>query len=125
MYRNLLLVGVGSFIGGISRYLFQTFVQTRHPSPFPLGTLLVNISGCFIIGFVYGLAEKGNLLTPEARLFLATGVCGGYTTFSSFAFENIALMRDAEWFYFSLYLALSIIFGLTAAYLGSFLVRSF
>ncbi len=123
MYRNLLLVGAGSFIGGVSRYLVQTFIQGRFPSSFPLGTLLVNISGCFIIGAVYGLAAKGNLLTPDIRLFLATGICGGYTTFSSFAFEEVSLLSGGEWLYFSLYLSLSILLGLGAAYLGSFLIR--
>src|SRR5579875_2374908 len=100
MYRNLLIVGMGSFIGGALRYLLQTLIQRYYPAPIPLGTLWVNVSGCFLIGVIYGLSLKGGLLSPEMRLFLAVGVCGGYTTFSSFAYENVSLLMDAEWFYF-------------------------
>ncbi|HVB03127.1 MAG TPA: fluoride efflux transporter CrcB [Chitinophagaceae bacterium] len=124
MYRNILLVGIGSFFGGACRYLVQTFIQKHFMSSFPLGTLLVNVSGCLLIGCIYGLADRGNLLSPDIRIFLATGICGGYTTFSTFAFENISLMKDGEWMYTGLYLSASIIFGLAATYLGSFLIKS-
>lgn len=124
MYRNLLLVGLGSCIGGISRYLLQSFIQRHYFSSFPLGTLLVNITGCFAIGLVYGLANKGNLLSPDTRLFLATGLCGGYTTFSSFAFENMFLINGREWMYFSIYLSASVLIGLGATYLGAFLIKA-
>ncbi|MBX5439791.1 MAG: CrcB family protein, partial [Thermoflavifilum sp.] len=65
------------------------------------------------------------ILSPEMRLFLATGVCGGYTTFSSFAYENVSLLMDAEWFYFGLYTFLSFFLGMFAAYLGAYLVKIF
>src|SRR5437773_2869667 len=99
MYRSLLLIGAGSFAGGIFRYLLQQFVQKNYPSSIPLGTLSVNIVGCFIIGVIYGIASKGNLLSSEMRLLLATGFCGGFTSFSSFAFENVRLVIDGEFFY--------------------------
>ena len=125
MYRNLLFIGIGSFIGGVLRYLFQTLIQRYYPAPIPLGTLWVNVSGCFLIGIIYGLSEKGGMLSPEMRLFLATGVCGGYTTFSSFAYENASLLMDAEWFYFGLYTSLSFFLGIFAAFLGAYLVKIF
>ena len=83
MTRSLILVGVGSCVGGIARYLSQLFIQKHYPSSFPFGTLSVNITGCFIIGIIYALADKGNLMSPATRLLLATGFCGGFTTFSS------------------------------------------
>ena len=123
MARSLLLIGVGSCIGGISRYIVQEFVQKHYPSSIPLGTLSVNIIGCFIIGVVYALASKGNILSPELRLFLAPGLCGGFTTFSSFAYENISLMQDGEFFYTSQYVLLSILFGFASVYLGILFIK--
>ncbi len=123
MTRSLILVGVGSCVGGIARYLSQLFIQKHYPSSFPFGTLSVNITGCFIIGIIYALADKGNLMSPATRLLLATGFCGGFTTFSSFAYENISLMRDGEFFYTSLYILLSVIIGLLAVYLGILLIK--
>ncbi|MHB1920857.1 MAG: fluoride efflux transporter CrcB [Chitinophagaceae bacterium] len=123
MTRNIILVAIGSGIGGIFRYLTQQFVQNHYPSSFPFGTLLVNILGCFAIGMVYALGDKGNLLTPETRLFLATGICGGFTTYSSFAYENIRLLQDGEFFYTGLYVGISVIIGFTALYLGILLIK--
>ena len=76
--RILLLIGTGSFIGGIFRYLLSQLLQSKFLSAFPFGTLGVNITGCFLIGLVFGLSDRGNL-TQEWRLFLATGICGGFT----------------------------------------------
>jgi len=86
--KIVLLVGFGSFIGGMSRYLVTLFVQNKILSTFPYGTLAVNIIGCFLIGVIYGLSEGGNM-NPEWRLFLATGIMGGFTTFSSFSNEQV------------------------------------
>ena len=118
MHRSLLFIGIGSFIGGICRYLLQQFVQNNYPSSIPLGTLIVNITGCFAIGLVYELADKGNLLSSEMRLFLATGVCGGYTTFSSFAYENVSMVLDGEFYYPLLYVLLSVVVGFGAVHAG-------
>lgn len=124
MTRSLLLVGLGSCIGGIARYLSQLLVQKHYPSSFPFGTLSVNITGCFLVGIIYALADRGNIMSPGTRLLLATGFCGGFTTFSSFAFENISLLRDGEFFYTSMYILLSVVFGLLAVYLGILLIKS-
>lgn len=125
MSRTLLLIGIGGFIGSAGRYLLQQLIQKNFPTSFPLGTFWVNIIGCFIIGAVYGLSEKGNLLTPEWRLFLATGICGGFTTFSSFAFENISLLRESDYFYTALYTGSSVFGGIIAAFLGNFFIKLF
>ena len=118
MYRSLLLVAIGSSIGGTCRFLCQQFVQKHFPSSIPFGTLSVNIIGCFIIGIIYGLANKSNIISPEIRLFMATGFCGGYTTFSSFAYENISLMQEGEFYYIALYILYSLIIGFAAVYTG-------
>lgn len=118
MIRNLLLIALGGSIGSISRYLSQQFVQNYYPSSIPLGTLFVNISGCFLIGMIYALSAKGNIISPELRLFLATGFCGGFTTFSTFAYENVTMILDGEFFYTAIYLLTSVIIGFGAAHAG-------
>lgn len=123
MYRTLLAVGVGSFLGGIARYGVQFYFQRSFPSSFPLGTLVVNVAGCFIIGIIYALSVKENLLSPQWRIFLATGFCGGFTTFSTFAYENIFLLSEREYLSTALYIGLSVLLGLLAAYAGALLVR--
>lgn len=123
MFRMLFYVALGSSVGGVCRFLSQFYIQKYYPSSFPFGTLTVNVIGCFIIGIVYGLSIKGNLLTPEMRVLLATGFCGGFTTFSSFAYENVALMQDGELFYIFLYVVGSIVAGFGAAYFGIALTK--
>ena len=117
MYRYLIYVLVGSSIGGAARYLSQEFVQKNFPSFIPLSTLSVNIVGSFIIGIIYALAERSKI-SAEVRIFIATGFCGGFTTFSSFAFENVKLMQDGEFFNTALYVVLSLVIGFIAVYLG-------
>lgn len=125
MSRTLFIVGAGGFLGSVARYYASQLVFRYFPTSFPYGTLLVNITGCFIIGIIYALSAKGNIVSPEWRLFLATGFCGGFTTFSSFAYENVALLRDGELFYTFMYLAASIIIGFLAAYAGILIVKSY
>jgi len=117
MYRYLIYVLVGSSIGGAARYLSQEFVQKNFPSFIPLSTLSVNIVGSFIIGIIYALAERSKI-SAEVRIFIATGFCGGFTTFSSFAFENVKLLQDGEYFNTALYVVLSLVIGFIAVYLG-------
>jgi len=124
MNRIFLLVGMGGFIGSISRYYSQQIISKSFPSALPYGTLIVNIVGCFLIGIIYALSEKGNILTPEWRIFLATGFCGGFTTFSTFSYESINLINDGEWFNVSLYVAVSVIIGFLSTYLGISLIKS-
>jgi CrcB protein len=123
MVRSLLFIGIGSFIGGICRFLCQQIVQNNFPSSIPLGTLCVNIIGCFFIGIIYELSGKGNIISPELRIFLATGICGGFTTFSSFAYENVSMVLDGEFFYPALYVLLSIVIGFGAVHAGILLIK--
>jgi len=125
MIKTLLLVGTGGFLGSISRFLASRFMQDNFPSAFPYGTFLVNISGCLLIGLIYGISEKGSLLTTGWKLFLAVGFCGGFTTFSTFANENLALLRDSEYFYFFLYTGLSVFLGIAATFLGVLITKIF
>jgi CrcB protein len=125
MIKTLLLVGTGGFLGSISRFLASRFIQVNLPVAFPLGTFLVNITGCFLIGLIYGFSERSSLLTTGWKMFLAVGFCGGFTTFSTFANENLALLRDGEFFYFLLYTGGSIFLGITATFLGVIITRLF
>ena len=120
--KILLAIGIGSFIGGVSRYLISLFIQNKILSTFPYGTLAVNITGCFLIGLVYGLSEKGNI-NGEWRLFLATGILGGFTTFSSFSNETVSMLRDAQYWQAFSYVGFSIIIGLAATFGGILLIK--
>jgi CrcB protein len=120
--KIIFTIGAGSFIGGIMRYLLSLLIQTKSASPFPLPTLAVNIIGCFLIGIVFGLFDKGQI-SPELKLFLATGVLGGFTTFSAFSNETIILFREGQAAYALLYVAVSVIIGLLATYLAYLLIK--
>jgi len=115
--KIVLLVGLGSFIGGISRYLVTLFVQNKFLSTFPYGTLVVNILGCFLIGIIYGFSERGNM-NAEWRIFLATGIMGGFTTFSSFSNDTVSMLRDGQYWPAFSYIALSVFIGLAATFGG-------
>ncbi|SRR5579871_1886707 len=123
IFKNILMVGLGGGLGSIARFVCQKYISAWYPHPFPFGTFLVNILGCFLIGVFFGLAEKGNLLTPEWRIFLTTGICGGFTTFSSFAYENVTLMKSGDFLYFGLYIAASVALGIAATFLGMALMK--
>lgn len=122
MLKNVIIVGIGGFIGTITRYLLTLYIHKATDTIFPLGTLIVNLIGCFVIGFVIGLFEKGSLVSPELRLFLTVGFCGGLTTFSTFSSDIVNLLTDLEIFYFTIYLALSIILGILLSFAGKNLV---
>jgi fluoride exporter len=120
--KLILAIGVGSFIGGISRYLLARLVQGNFQTAFPYGTLSVNIIGCLLIGVVFGLSERGQI-SQEWRLFLATGVLGGFTTFSAFSLETIAMMRYGQAWQAGVYILASVAMGLAATWLGFSLVK--
>ena len=112
MLKTLLYIGFGSFLGGIARYLTARAVQNSVASAFPYGTMVVNLLGCLVIGLIFGISERTNLINDEWRIFLTVGFCGGFTTFSTFANENMNLLRDGNFLYFALYTGLSVFFGI-------------
>lgn len=123
MLRTILIVGSGGFIGSVMRYLVQVLMEKTLTSLFPWGTLIANVSGCFIIGMVFALAEKGNMLSAEWRLFMAVGVCGGFTTFSSFAYNNFMMIREKAFTELFLNVGGSLFLGIAAVYVGIILIR--
>ena len=118
MIKKLLLIGTGGFLGSIARYLISQLNLTVSFHSIPVGTLTVNVAGSFLIGFLTGIAEKSMILTPEWRLFLMVGLCGGFTTFSTFANENLMLIHNGQGLAVLLYTGLSIFLGFLAVYLG-------
>jgi len=120
---NILLVGVGSCLGGIFRYLLSKIVQTYATGTFPWGTLAVNVAGCLLIGLVYGLIDRGFQISDGVRLFLTVGFCGGFTTFSTFAHENFLLFNSGNLLLFIGYTALSFVLGFGMIFCGYFLTR--
>jgi fluoride exporter len=125
MFKILMIVGTGSFAGGVMRYLAGLYMQRLTQSVYPYGTLSVNIIGCLLIGLFYGIAEKGNLLTPEWRIFLTTGLCGGFTTFSTFSHDALNLMNDRGIYTALVYVGISIFIGILFTFLGILITRSF
>ncbi len=117
-----LLVGVGGFIGSMARYLVALMFVPLVPG-FPFATLTVNVLGSFLIGFLGELAVSTTLVSPEARLLLVTGFCGGFTTFSAYMFENAALLKDGQLFYAGIYLVGTIIGGFVALYTGTLFAK--
>lgn len=124
MLRTILIVGTGGFIGSVMRYLVQFFVEKGMSTTFPWGTFIANITGSFIIGIVFALAEKGSIMNAEWRLFLAVGICGGFTTFSSFAYNNLTLLKENAYGQLLWNIGGSLFFGILAVYLGIILIRA-
>ena len=118
MIRNILLIGLGGFVGSIARYLVSRLNNHIEWLSIPVGTLLVNVTGSLLIGFLIGISEKSPILTVELRMFLMVGLCGGFTTFSSFTGENLMLMRNGQFLPLFLYTGLSILLGFVAVYFG-------
>jgi CrcB protein len=123
---NLLLVILGSGLGGGLRYWLSGVIAHRFGETFPCGTLIVNITGCFAIGVFATLTgtEGRWLVPPEARTFFMIGICGGFTTFSSFSLQTLVLARDAEWLYAGLNIIGSVALCLIFTWLGHLLATT-
>jgi fluoride exporter len=121
--KPLLIIGIGGALGSICRYLGQVYIGKWTTLTFPVGTLIVNLTGCFLIGILFGLSSRYAWMTMEWRLFLITGICGGYTTFSSYSLDSITLLRHGNYTYFFVYVLGSVIVGLLATVAGASIVR--
>lgn len=121
LLKNILLVGVGGALGSVARYLGNKFISQLYPQSFPVGTFIVNILGCFLIGIFYGFANRQEYFTPTFRLLLMTGFCGGFTTFSAFTLEGMQLLNEQRFLIFTLYFTLSVLLGLIATFTGTWL----
>ena len=121
---KFLFIGFGAFVGANARYLMQNWAATRWGTAFPLGTLLVNVVGSFILAFFMTVATQRVAISSNWRLFVGVGLLGGYTTFSSFAFETLALMGSDQWLSAAFYFGGNVMVGLLAAFAGMMLARA-
>ena len=117
-----IVVGMGGFIGAVCRYLIG-LITVKESFVFPIKTFIINILGAFIIGIVAALALKNGALSPRVVLFLKVGICGGFTTFSSFALETGDLIKNGNIYVAGLYTVLSVIVGVAAVFLGQRIIR--
>jgi CrcB protein len=111
-------VGLGSMLGGVSRYGLTLVTQNAAAFSLPYGTLISNLAGCLIVGLIAGFSGKTELLSTEMRLLLATGFCGGFTTMSSFIYELGQFVQDKEYFYASTYFSATLVGAGLAFLLG-------
>jgi CrcB protein len=116
--REAFLIFLGGGAGSVLRYYLGKWVQQWHTTSFPIGTLTVNIIACLVLGFVIGLADHKQLISPGARLFWTVGFCGGFSTFSTFSNETLYLMQGGFTLSTVLYVGLSLVLCLVAVYTG-------
>ncbi|HKO81055.1 MAG TPA: fluoride efflux transporter CrcB [Chitinophagaceae bacterium] len=124
MIKNLLLIGLGGGLGSMARYLCQKWFMDHYPHSYPWGTFVVNITGCFLIGLLWGITFKSFAENESWKLFLMTGLCGGFTTFSAFTLEGIGLIKEHKPGLFLLYIGGSVLIGLLATYTGMKISRA-
>ena len=120
--KSFLLVFLGGGLGSGLRYLISN-AMNQYSKFLPYGTFTVNILGCFLIGIILGYTQKENALSSNQALLLATGFCGGFTTFSAFANENLVLIKNGEIFSFSVYTIGSVLIGIFAVFIGFYLTN--
>lgn len=123
MIKEFLIVGMGSFFGGGMRYMVSRLAGALSLSAFPLGTFIVNVLGCFIIG-VLSASPLGGWLSPQTKLFLTTGFCGGFTTFSTFMNESSMLMKGGDTLCLSIYIIGSLAVGMAAVVAGNWIGKA-
>jgi CrcB protein len=115
---NLLLIAIGGALGSTARYLFSLLIQRASGTLFPIGTFAVNCVGCLVFGAIAGAAEQRVQVAPQLRLFLLVGILGGFTTFSSYAFESFVLVRDGQFAAASVNIVGQVIAGLGGMWIG-------
>ncbi|MGC9292629.1 MAG: fluoride efflux transporter CrcB [Acidobacteriaceae bacterium] len=122
MLKDSLWVALGAVLGANLRYGIGRYIGRNFPIDFPLGTLLINVTGSFLLGAFFMWARGSSYMNPNWRLVVAVGFCGGYTTFSSFAWESYALVREGRWEMALLNVFASNLLGLLAVMAGAFLI---
>ena len=120
--KHIAFVVLGSAVGGILRYMMSLYFIAKGFNKFPWATLSVNLFGCFLIGAIYAISEKSSQ-GENIKLLLATGFCGGFTTFSAFAMENLQLIKLGATTLAITYIALSVLLGILLAFIGYFLFK--
>jgi CrcB protein len=120
---NLLMIGAGGFVGAILRYLVSGWAHRIGGASFPYGTLTVNVLGSFLLGFFFVIAEERFMITPPIRNFIAIGLLGAFTTYSTYSFESIMLLKEMMYVQATLNMALNLIVGLFAVWLGMTFAR--
>jgi CrcB protein len=123
MVKTLLYIAIGGALGSVLRYLTTVLVSKYWSHQFPLATFIANIIGCFFIGLFVGYLTKNQLNESQLKWFLVTGLCGGYTTFSTFSMENVTLFQNNNTALALGYIALSVLTGLFAVGLGLFIAK--
>ncbi|MDX9947025.1 MAG: fluoride efflux transporter CrcB [Bacteroidales bacterium] len=124
MVKSMLFAGFGGFIGTVLRFLVSKYFQINFDTVFPWGTLIINIAGSFLIGIFLGIFEKGFVMSSEWRLFFTVGICGGFTTFSTFSNDSFMLLQNKEILKFSLYAGMSFVFGIVSVLIGKNLIET-
>lgn len=126
MSRTILFAyaAIGGAVGSGARYGLTLLIQSRSSSTFPIATLLINVSGSILLGFLMRYGLESATASPEIRLLLTTGFCGGYTTFSTFSYETARLLEDGEWSRGATYIAASVIVSLIGTFIGFALARA-
>lgn len=122
---RLFLIALFGAIGTLARYGIQGFVQVRTAGTFPYGTLLINLTGCFLLGLLYQFTLNRIVLSPDWRIAIGVGFFGGYTTFSSFGWETAKMIEDGEWLPAATYVAASVVIGLLLSVAGIRLANRF
>ncbi len=118
---DCIAVGIGGFLGSVGRYLIGK-IPMKNPTLFPITTLLINIAGSFLIGCIMAIAAKNSNINPRLILFLKVGICGGFTTFSTFSLETSELINSGEILTALIYVIASVGFGLLAVILGQYVI---
>jgi CrcB protein len=118
MIKAMIIAGIGGFLGTCGRFLTGKLAQMLFATSFPLGTMAVNLAGCLLIGVLYGLAERHQLINAQMSLLLITGFCGGFTTFSTFANDGLLLLQNRHWLHVLLYVVGSVVLGILCVWGG-------
>lgn len=121
--KQILFVGLGGAVGSIVRYLISVLTMKHYETSFPVATFIVNIAGCFIAGLIFGLFTHETSEAQNLKLLLLTGFCGGFTTFSAFALENVKLINSGSMATAISYILMSVAAGLLAVWLGLVITR--